>query len=69
MWMARHWLIPLSVSGAHRDWRMKRGVVLQERLFKAEEHLKARLAAGWITNQEAESLDQRIKNARAELVT
>ncbi len=43
--------------------------LLQERVFSSEEHLKSRLAAGGVTNQEVDSLNQRIKNARAELVS
>ncbi len=44
-------------------------ILLQERVFSAEEHHKSRLAAGGVTAQEAESLKQRINNARAELVS
>ncbi len=66
---ARPQLIQLSVSGAHKDSRMK-SALKQRRVFSAEEHLKSRLAAGGVTNQdsEAESLNLGIKIARAELV-
>ncbi len=49
------------------DSRRKSG--LQERVFSAEEHLKSRLAVGGVINQETESLNQSIKNARAALVS
>ena len=57
-----------------RKWRAQRledeeRILLQERVFSAEEHHKSRLAAGGVTAQEAESLKQRINNARAELVS
>ena len=57
-----------------RKWRAQRledeeRILLQERVFSTEEHLKSRLAAGGVTNQEAESLNRRIKNARAKLVS
>ena len=44
-------------------------ILLQERVFSAEEHHKSRLAAGGVTTQEVESLKRHIKNARAELVS
>jgi hypothetical protein len=42
-----------------RNWRVQRleddeRIALQERVFNAEEHRKVRLAAGGVTNQEAE---------------
>ncbi len=43
--------------------------ILQERVFSAEEHLKSRIAGDCVTNQEAESLNRRFKNPRAELVS
>jgi hypothetical protein len=51
-------------------WRAQRlvdeeRIALEERVFNAEEHLKARLAADGVTSQGAESLTRRIKNARA----
>ena len=63
-----------SAHSIVREWRAQRledeeRILLQERVFCAEEHLKSRLVAGGVTNQEAESLNWRIKNARAELVS
>ena len=66
-----------GTTSAHsivRKWRAQRledeeRILLQERVFSAEEHHKSRLAAGGVTAQEAESLKRRINNARAELVS
>jgi len=63
-----------SAQSIVRKWRAQRledeeRILLQERVFSAEEHHKSRLAAGGVTAQEAESLKRRINNARAELVS
>jgi hypothetical protein len=63
-----------SAHSIVRKWRAQRledeeRILLQERVFSAEEHHKSRLAAGGVTTQEAESLERRINNARAELVS
>ena len=63
-----------SAHSIVRKWRAQRledeeRILLQERVFSTEVHFKSRLAAGGVTNQEAESLNQRIKDARAELVS
>jgi hypothetical protein len=63
-----------SAHSIVRKWRAQRledeeRILLQERVFSAEEHHKLRLAAGGVTSQEAESLKGRINNARAELVS
>ena len=55
-----------SAHSIVRKWRAQRleneeRILLQERVFSAEKHPKSRLAAGGVTNQEAESLNQRIK--------
>ena len=65
MWMARPQLIHFSVSRLEDEER----IALQERVLNAEAQLKARITAGDVTNQGAESLNQRIKNARTELVS
>ncbi len=62
-----------SAHSIVRKWRAQRledeeRILLQERVFSAEEHHKSRLAAGGVIAQEAESLKRRINNARAELV-
>ncbi len=59
---------------AAQHWRSQRlndeeRILLQERVFSAEAQLKSRLATCVVTNQEAESLNLHIKNARAELVS
>jgi hypothetical protein len=64
---------PWALSIAHK-WLAQRledeeRIALQERVFNAEKHLKARLAAGGATVQEEESLNWRIKNAHTELVS
>ncbi len=51
-----------SAHAIVRNWRAQRledeeRILLQERVFSAEEHLKSRLTAGEVTNQEAESLN------------
>ena len=63
-----------SAHSIVRKWRAQRledeeRILLQERVFSAEERHKSRLAAGGVTAQEAESLQRRINNARAELVS
>ena len=62
-----------SAHSIVRKWRAQRledeeRILLQERVFSAEEHHKSRLAAGGVTAQE-ESLKRHINNARAELVS
>jgi hypothetical protein len=57
-----------------RKWRAQNlenddRIAWQERVFNTEEYFKARLADGDVTNQEAESLNWRIKNARTEWVS
>ena len=63
-----------SAHSIVRKWRAQRledeeRILLQERVFSAEEHHKSRPAAVGVTTQEAESLILRINNARAELVS
>jgi len=63
-----------SAHSIVRKWRAQRledeeRILLQERVFSAEEHHKSRFAAGGVTAQEAESLKLHINNARAELVS
>ena len=43
-------------------------ILLQEKVFNAEEHFRNMCAAGGGSNNNAEVLNRRIKNARAELV-
>ena len=46
----------------------KERIILQEKVFNAEEHFRNMCAAGGVSNNNAEVLNRRIKNARTELV-
>ena len=62
-----------SAASIVRKWRAqtledKERIILQEKVFNAEEHFRNMCAAGGVSNNNAEVLNRRIKNARAELV-
>ena len=62
-----------SVASIVRKWRAqmledKERIILQEKVLNAEEHFRNMCAAGGVSNNNAEVLNQRIKNARTELV-
>ena len=62
-----------SAASIVRRWRAqmledKERIILQEKVFNAEEHFRNMCAAGGVSNNNAEVLNRRIKNARAELV-
>ena len=62
-----------SAASIVRKWRAqmledKERIILQEKVFNAEEHFRNMCAAGGVSNNNAEVLNRRIKNARTELV-
>ena len=62
-----------SAASIVRKWRAqmledKERIILQEKVFNAEEHFRNMCAAGGFSNNNAAVLNRRIKNARAELV-
>ena len=62
-----------SAASIVRKWRAqmladKERILLQEKVFNAEEHFRNMCAADGVSNNNAEVLNRLIKNARAELV-